>query len=794
MVAEIGQLTQKTSFPLTDALHNLGIDRIPYKSKLSFEPLIRYIRQSVESTNYGDAFLAKAILECIDQTPELLQPIENQSILNQYEETIQMMMTALLPPALRHTQLAKVSAPFEAEGFYVTPAVEKLLQSEDVEFMVNQAVAEIVPSAATVVACNLILKKYYGKDLKVDPQAVFSIRFSESGVERHFKVQMNMEYLDVQALQPVKPLSEAEMSQMLMNIYDTDLWLYHLPIENFEMQGLVVTNLVDITEEEALSRLKFRLLRKDAIVEPENIHELENLLRTYFAVPDLYLGVTALDYPDDFALGQRYRMCFNLLGEAVKNILDPAYANSIYDKVCKFRSTLLIEDLENYNPKTPLENALVKKGIQSIIVAPILDMEENVIGIVEIASPRSYELHSFIEIKLKEVVSLFTLAVGRSREEMDNRVEALLREQFTTIHPSVEWRFLEASHHLLDKRENGDLQARVEPIVFKDVYPLYGQSDIVGSSVKRNVAIQVDLLDNLNQVKNVLIRAHETSNYPLLGQLLLKVNRAIARLEKEFNSQDETSIVELLHEEIHPLLQYLRNKYPQVAGIITIYFNSLDTELGIVYRKRKAFEESVTMVNNAISTYLSQEEIYLQDMLPHYFEKYQTDGVEFEMYVGQSLLRQEQFCSLHLKNFRLWQLKAMIQIARRVHNLQNTLPVPLETAQLIFAYTTPLSIRFRMDEKQFDVDGAYNVRYEILKKRIDKALIEGTDERLTLPGKVAVVYLQDKDRQEYLEYMDYLRHEAVITGDVEDLHVANLQGAQGLRALRVTVKVDGGIG
>ena len=94
-----------------------------------------------------------------------------------------------------------------------------------------------------------------------------------------------------------------------------------------------------------------------------------------------------------------------------------------------------------------------------------------------------------------------------------------------------------------------------------------------------------------------------------------------------------------------------------------------------------------------------------------------------------------------------------------------------------------------MDEKQFDVDGAYNVRYEILKKRIDKAVIEGTSDRLTIAGKVAIVYLQDKDKQEYLEYIDYLLHEDFITDDIEDLTLGKLQGVQGLKALRITVKV-----
>ena len=39
------------------------------------------------------------------------------------------------------------------------------------------------------------------------------------------------------------------------------------------------------------------------------------------------------------------------------------------------------------------------------------------------------------------------------------------------------------------------------------------------------------------------------------------------------------------------------------------------------------------------------------------------------------------------------------------------------------------SIRLVM-EKRFDVDGAYNIRYEIIKKRIDKAHIKNTQENM----------------------------------------------------------------
>ena len=92
-----------------------------------------------------------------------------------------------------------------------------------------------------------------------------------------------------------------------------------------------------------------------------------------------------------------------------------------------------------------------------------------------------------------------------------------------------------------------------------------------------------------------------------------------------------------------------------------------------------------------------------------------------------------------------------------------------------------------MDEKQFDVDGAYNVRYEILKKRIDKAIVKGTGDRLTQKGKIAIVWLQEKDRNEYMEYIEHLYDQGYISDDIEELELEPLQGAAGLKALRVTV-------
>src|SRR5260370_28860505 len=128
--------------------------------------------------------------------------------------------------------------------------------------------------------------------------------------------------------------------------------------------------------------------------------------------------------------------------------------------------------------------------------------------------------------------------------------------------------------------------------------------------------------------------------------------------------------------------------------------------------------------------------------------------------------------------------------ALRSQQLRDRLAVPLEATHLVLVQHAPLAIRFRFDEKRFDVDGAYDIRYEIVKKRIDKAVIKGASERVTQPGKIAIVYAQPSEAQEYRGYIEYLQHLGYLTREVEDLELEELQGVHGLRALRVTVDLN----
>ena len=427
------------------------------------------------------------------------------------------------------------------------------------------------------------------------------------------------------------------------------------------------------------------------------------------------------------------------------------------------------------------------QGVRNVLVAP-LHYQDRPIGTLELSSPNPGDLGPVSLIKLREVLPLFSMAVRRSLDELEARVQAVIKEKCTAIHPSVEWRFRRA---VLDSIEEHDGEAtELEPIVFRDVHTLYAATDIRGSSVERNLATQADLGVHLRLAFEVVEAARAARPLPILDETGYRIERHARHIEETLASGDEVSVLAFLRRDVEPLFAHLAEFGPAVAERLEAYRAALDPGLGTVYRQRRAYEESMTLIADTVSAYLDAEEELAQSMFPHYFERQRTDGVDHTIYVGGSLVESGEFDELYLRNLRLWQLMVTCGIARRTEAIRPRLSVPLATTHLVLAHQAPLSIRFRFDERRFDVDGAYNVRYEVIKKRIDKAVVETTRERVTQPGKLAIVYSQATEAAEYRGYLEYLGARGYVTGEVEDLALEDLQGVHGLRALRVGIDLS----
>ena len=468
-------------------------------------------------------------------------------------------------------------------------------------------------------------------------------------------------------------------------------------------------------------------------------------------------------------------------------------AGSLYDEAFAAQEPCFVPDLRECDCDSPLIALLREEGFRSLGLIPLIEDGEAV-AMLELASRTPDTINATTARKLSDLLVPLTVAARREMEEAASSIERAIKTHCTAIHPSVAWRFEEAAYHYTrDLAATG--QATFENIVFEDVYPLFGAMDIRGSSASRNDAIEADLLQQLDLARETLREIHGAHPMPIAEYYDTALGGFRASVAKGLSSGDEISVIEFLHSRIRAFLETVRKNVvlpKDAAGMDAVdrYEGRVDPNLGIVYHKRRQYEHSVALINNALASFAEEEQIKAQAMFPHYFEMFKTDGVEHSMYVGQSMVRGHSFDDVQLKNLRLWQLELMCNKARIAEQLVEQMDVPLRTTPLVLVQSSPLTIQFSTDEKQFAVEGSYNIRYEIIKKRIDKSTIRGTNERLTQPGRLAVIYSQDREYEEYRRYFDYLVTKGYLGPDFESLELNDLQGVSGLRALRGTILME----
>lgn len=764
------------------------IDQVPYKSVFDLRLLVEFWEEKLKGG--AEHSWISQIREKIAAATELKSPMHDLSALDQHKELIALMMGAVIPYASGKSDLAAAVAPFQKKAFYSTPAFQEAFSYRDLDEVISINVpGSSYAFAATFKASLQVLKRFYGVELEHDRPLLITLKNPDTGLEKIYKVNVDDRFCRVIAREAPEPIDPNVLKFLTEKIYDLDLILQYIRPENFEFHGFLVMHLADVTQEEMLSAIKYDLIAKDAVGNPESFKSIQQKLRSIMNQPDLVIGLAYFDPNNNLVLNNSHSNCWKSIAERSPGDCD--YSGSVYERSWMEKRYITIEDIETYPFRSKIENSLLEHGIRSILLAPLVDNGET-IGLLELASPRPGMLTQVGVAKVENAIPMFTMAVKRVKSQMETEVRALIQEECTAIHPAVQWRFFEAGLRLMNNRRTNP-EAKLEEIVFNNVYPFFGMVDIRNSSRERNAAIQQDLQENLRIAKRLLERLFAKVRLPLIEELIFRTDKHILLANQNLSSGDEINVLEFIKREIHPVLDHFAGDQ-QLTKWIEEYKAALDPKFGVIYKRRGAFEEALSQINAVVGEIVDQAEDSAQQMFPHYFEKYKTDGVEFTLYLGESLLQDKSFNEFYLRNFRLWQLILMCSIEQRMVQLKPSLKTSLDITQLILVHDQPVTIRFRADEKRFDVDGAYDIRYEIIKKRIDKARIkdekarmEDGMERLTKPGKIAIVYSQPKVAIEYKEYFSHLRGKNLITGEVEDFELEELPGAIGLRALRVTV-------
>ncbi|WP_375325590.1 GAF domain-containing protein [Flagellimonas sp. GZD32] len=759
----------------------------PLVQLVSFNKLLEHYDEQLKSPKKHLADRAKYVLDAQAPYPELRDGFSDLSILEKHKDVIKIILEDSFAPVLTLNEIKTASTPFENLVFNSSERFQQILKDAGEDF--DLSISNIPQEFGYIMRCTVILKFFYGYNLDFKRPFFYDIP-DTNGVMRRYRILYNADFMEIIPTEKAKELTQDDVDDLLDNFYNLDLWKEKIPPNSFIAKGFVISNMFDVTAEHSISEIKSTLIGRTQLHEQSFMESFEDTFRSLFRLNDIKVGFAGYDSNANnfFKIYGKNMESYILNGHEFEDC-DSKFCNHTHSKLFKENKYFAISNVEKYfkdsdGETQPYKN-LMEQGVKSAILAPIT-VNGNLLGVLELVSGKKNELNSINANKLDDVMPYIIAAVMRTIEEEENLIDAIIQHECTSVHPSVYWKFQEEAKHFM-----ADELAGKEPVfkevVFKDVYPLYGQIDIKDSSKERNLAIQRDLMIQLSEINDILALAFERHALPIYEELQFRVNNYLGEVKETLFTHTEQAVFDFVKEEVTPILLHLKKEDIEVAALIEKYEEKIDKATESYYDHRKNYDQSVMDANLKLAALLDKKQEAAQEMFPHYFERYKTDGVEHNMYIGSSIAQDRQFNTLYLSNLRLWQLQVMCEMENKYYSLKPHLPVKLDVASLILVYSTSLAIRFRMDEKRFDVDGTYNARYEVIKKRIDKSYIKGTNERLTQKGKLAIVYSQKKDEREYMRYISFLKSKGYFTNNIEIVELEGLQGVTGLKAIRAEI-------
>ncbi|MEG5139457.1 MULTISPECIES: GAF domain-containing protein [unclassified Microcoleus] len=631
-----------------------------------------------------------------------------------------------------------------------------------------------------------VFKRFYQIDLDglrvLDEPVTASMKNTQHRERKFIEFWLGSEQLKITRIDS-KIDEFTDLPLNLMPVAEREAWLMQpnqlanladrLNLDNYRVEGLLLLEGFDVSVQEQIRRLTQLLIDCNSMLRPDKFERIDRCLRSLFNADG-----TLLLRPD----GEHVQLLVSKDGQHLQPII---YSMESLEASHFFKATAAnqvwnVPDLRR-ECRTECDRTLRKMGTQSMLLVPLVVKSVTregsglrILGVVGLLCDRANHFNGIDAQHAQELIPAFIAALRQAIQQRFTHIH--------NIHPAVEWRFAQEA----ERRSWGLPQ---ETIVFADVHPLYGISDIRGSSDERNRAIQTDLLEQFRLGLAIADAVCQTQTTHLGEQLRLDLLDYIEHLKEKVTVDMEVRAAEYLNERLEVYFDYFVQCGSTVQAAVEAYQAACENEHNCVYGDRTRYDQMLNLISTKLQETWARWQERMQQILPHYCDIECTDGMDHMIYVGKSI--DGKFSQFHLHSLRYEQLRAICDCARTVFRLQAESQINMELAHLVLVQNTTIDIFHNENtEKMFDVKGTRDIRYELVKKRIEKAVDKDAQERITQSGMLTIVYSTEDEWEEYQQYLRYLSREGWVEAKVQTGMVESLQGVSGLKFARVGILPD----
>ncbi len=356
----------------------------PFRCVFSLRALIEFWRQNiVANLEYGSC-MAEGLEARLQRAPELLDPIEDLSVLERHQDLLKSLMSLVFPPAFWKTDLVGAFVPFILQPVYTSPSFKHLLLKDDGSFKGRPLMGEENYFMGRILrAYFLILEKCYGIHRKIDYPLIQVVPDPDTGLDLYLRIKPNLRFIEVHPRGKLRELTEEERAKILENMTNLTVLREILPPENFEFRGFGSLYAFDVTQSEIVSALERSLIDQESIFSQSGFQLLQQKLRTLFRCPSLVAGLAAIKGDQVMLLNVGCDLSGSSVFSGSMHLPLNEFAGSSYERAFVENRILIIRDLKEQTLRTRAEEAVFQGGARSLLIAP-LTYQGRMIGTLDI--------------------------------------------------------------------------------------------------------------------------------------------------------------------------------------------------------------------------------------------------------------------------------------------------------------------------------------------------------------------------------------------------------------------------
>lgn len=748
---------------------------------ISLAPLAAYLQKILDSEGGRRHLLPWFGLEMIKGVEQAHGEM-GESNLEPYEGVFEMIHSLQDGLHLEEKGLWGLGYPIPHQAFYGTSEFYEFIESS--ARLVSEDKKTGLPAIQQLLY-GVILERFYEIPNSTNK---LLYKVDQHGIDRYYELRVNFSFVDIQrkGKLPVIDLTTLRDKDEYC-LEDLQPVFQLLDPDNFTFNGFTILTFGDKTDAYVSDWLHAMIANLSQYKQERFFEELHKILSTIAGSKEIsssLLPVLELNgYPIFSSDFTRDSVLFRELQKRnTSGKIDPAttaYLEKPYPVLYGIEKSLDTED-------KLFRELIEREGLASYISIP-LKHRQSLVGFVELYSYIPGKLDKTTMMIWKTFIPLLTQLTAEIVFLFKNSLERIILNNFTALNPAVEWRFNEVAAGQLAAYMREEEEPPMEKVRFEKVYPIYGAIDVKGSTQLRNSIYRKDNLSKIDHLEHFLDTLPRDNEDNLLAGLTRRAGKMRNWLEVTDYEKHMLDVFSFLHEELFEILDRIKAENP-VHGYAIDSFVSQQKDMGGSHTD--VFETSLQQLNSLVKDEVLQFNATVQDIFPSYFELFRSDGVEYDMYVGQSITPTKVFKPSFLREIRKQQIISMARIGRRAAQIAPTLVVPMDVTLLIFVHTSAIDISFREDERRFDVEGGYNIRYQMVKKRIDKTRIKNSGERLVRPNTLAIVFQGDMLGTEIGELLTEVAATGLLRSDFEFCTLEEIQGVSELRAARADIVLD----